>query len=97
MIVVDIRCIEAHIPAMAQVTDFGRRARRLREALTLTQDEVARRAHIGRTHVAKIERGLLEPTVSTIVKLAKALHVKPGQFFEDAPGGGRRRKRRRKP
>jgi transcriptional regulator with XRE-family HTH domain len=82
---------------MAPVTDFGRRVRRLRDALTLTQDEVARRAHIGRTHVAKIERGLLEPTVSTIVRLAKALRVKPGQFFEDAPGVGRGRKKRRKP
>jgi len=80
---------------MPQVTDFGRRVRRLREALTLTQDEVSRRAHIGRTHVAKIERGLLEPTVSTIVKLAKALRVKPGQFFEDEPrqGGGRKGRR----
>jgi len=91
------RSSRSTIPAMPSSTDFGRRVRRLREALTLTQEEVARRAHIGRTHVAKIERGLLEPTVGTIVKLAKALRVKPGQFFEDAPGPGKRRKRRRKP
>jgi len=49
-----------------------------------------------RSHLAKIELGQREPTVSTIVKLARALHVKPGQFFEDAPGSGRRGKRRRK-
>jgi len=79
------------------VTDFGRRVRRFREALTLTQQELSRRAHIGRTHVAKIELGLLEPTVGTIERLAKALHVTPGQLFEDEPGAGRRRKRRRKP
>ena len=79
-------------PAMVA---FAKRLRRLRGAVT--QHELAARARLHRSHVAKIELALREPTVSTIVKLARALHVKPGQFFEDAPGSGRRGKRRRKP
>ena len=76
---------------------LGRRIRRLRRELTLTQPELAARAHIHRTHLAKIELGISDPTASTIIKLAKALHVTPGQLFEDEPGVGRRRKRQRKP
>ncbi len=77
---------------------FGRRVRRVREDRTLTQLELATRARMQRSDVTKIELGLREPTVSTIVKLARALRVKPGRLFEDEPGGGRRHpKRRRKP
>jgi len=76
---------------------FAARVRRYRKALTLTQPELAARARIHRSHLAKIELGQLSPTVDTIEKLAKALHVTPGQLFEDAAGAGRRRKRRRKP
>jgi transcriptional regulator with XRE-family HTH domain len=50
-----------------------------------------------RSHLAKIELGQREPTVSTIVKLARALRVTPGQLFEDDPGPGRSRKSRQKP
>jgi transcriptional regulator with XRE-family HTH domain len=76
----------------------GRRVRRLRKALDLSQPELAARAHMHRTHLAKIELGISDPTASTIVKLARALRVTPGRLFEDAPGAGRRhRKRRRKP
>jgi transcriptional regulator with XRE-family HTH domain len=78
-------------------TAVGRNARRRRRELTLTQPELAARAHMHRTHLAKIELGISDPTASTIVKLARALHVTPGQLFEDAPGPGRRRKKRRKP
>jgi transcriptional regulator with XRE-family HTH domain len=76
---------------------FAARVRRYQKALTLTQPELAARARIHRSHLAKIELGQLSPTVDTIEKLAKALHVTPGQLFEDEPGVGRRRKRQRKP
>jgi transcriptional regulator with XRE-family HTH domain len=76
---------------------FAARVRRYRKALTLTQPELAARARIHRSHLAKIELGQLSPTVETIEKLAKALHVTPGQLFEDEPGVGRRPTKRRTP
>jgi transcriptional regulator with XRE-family HTH domain len=75
---------------------FGRRVRHLREALTLTQLELATRARMQRTDVVKIERGQRDPTVSTITKLARALHVPPAQLFEEAPRASRRPRRTRK-
>ncbi len=74
---------------------FGRRVRRLRGPLT--QLELAARARMPRSALAKIELGLREPTVSTIVKLARALRVAPGQLFEEArPRAARRPRRTRK-
>lgn len=75
---------------------FGRRVRRLREDRTLTQLELAARAGMQRSAVAKIELGLREPTVTTIVRLARALHVTPGQLFEEAPRPRRLRRMRRR-
>jgi len=80
---------------MKPVVAFGRRVRRVREALTLTQLELATRARMQRTDVVKIERGQREPTVTTIVKLARALHVRPGQLFEETPRARRRRRTRK--
>ena len=85
-----------YIQSMAPAA-LGRRVRRLRRELTLTQPELAARAHIHRTHLAKIELGISDPTASTIIKLARALHVTPGQLFEDALGAGRRPTKRRRP
>ena len=75
------------MPRMAPAQAFGRRVRRLRGQLT--QGELAHRAGISPGFLARIERGLQNPTLTTIEKLAKALHVKPARLFEDDPSPGR--------
>ena len=76
---------------------FGRRVRRVREARTWTQLKLAARARMPRSALAKIELGLREPTVTTIIRLARALRVTPGQLFEEArPRAPRRPRRTRK-
>jgi transcriptional regulator with XRE-family HTH domain len=89
--------IVCHPARMSPVADFASRVRRLRKALTLSQQELATRTQLHRSHLAKIELGLLEPTLGTIEKLARALHVTPGQLFGDKPGAARRATKRRKP
>lgn len=54
---------------------FGQVLRRLRKAHGLTQEELAARADIERTFVSFLERGLRQPTLTTILKIAKALDV----------------------
>ncbi len=80
---------------MAPRRGFGHRVKRLRDALTLTQPELARRASLSRGYLARLELGMQSPTLEVIERLARALHVKPGQLFEDEPGGERRPKRER--
>jgi len=60
------------------------RLRSLREAAGLSQQEVAMRADLSMSLVAKLEQGKkADPRASTLLALAGALGVKPGAILED--------------
>ena len=54
---------------------FGKRLRQLREERGWSQEEFADRAGLHRTYVSAVERGVRNPTLSVIERLAKALGV----------------------
>ena len=56
-------------------SEFGKRLRQLREAAELTQEELARKADMSTSAVAKIEQRDVDPSWSTVGKLARALGV----------------------
>lgn len=67
---------------------FGRRVRAYREAIGLTQEELAVKVGYVRGKnpsgtISKIERGCMEITQSKIVDLANALQIEPYQLFTD--------------
>ena len=72
----------------------------LREAAKLSQQEVAARAELSESMVAKMEQGRkADPRASTIIALAKALSVRPGQLIEDLtkpPEGAFKKKKGKK-
>jgi transcriptional regulator with XRE-family HTH domain len=79
----------------------ARNIRRLRVAKGLSQEVLAVDAEIDRTYVSRLERGLENPTVAVLERLAKALSANIDEFFrtpragEPAPRplkGGRRPK-----
>ncbi len=47
----------------------------------MTQTELARRAGITRVLLARLETGY-DPKLSTVLRLAKALRVKPGRLLD---------------
>ena len=51
----------------------ARNIRRLRVARALSQEDLAVDAGIDRTYVSRLERGLENPTVAVLEKLARAL------------------------
>ena len=62
--------------------EFGRVVRGIRVAIGLSQEDLADRARIHRTYIGGIERGERNPTLVMIHRLAEALGVPPGRFFE---------------
>ncbi len=54
-----------------------------REHRRLTATALAERAGLGRPTVSRLEAGAREGTVATIVALARALDVEPGDLFEE--------------
>ena len=67
-------------PALA----FGETVREKRFELGLSQEELANAAQIERSHMGKIERGEHLPNLVLILRLAKALAVKPGFLVDKA-------------
>jgi transcriptional regulator with XRE-family HTH domain len=60
------------------------RVKSLRESAGLSQQELATRADLSLSQVAKLEQGKkADPRASTLLALAAALRVKPGQVLED--------------
>jgi transcriptional regulator with XRE-family HTH domain len=56
--------------------------RRLRLARELSQEALGYRADLHRTEVSLLERGLREPRLATIVRVARALKVPPSELLE---------------
>jgi transcriptional regulator with XRE-family HTH domain len=61
---------------------FGRNLLRARRRASLSQEEVTIRAGLHRTEVSQLERGHRVPRIDTLVKLAGALEVPPGELLE---------------
>ena len=62
---------------------FGVRLRQLRDERGYSQEELAERAGLHRNYVGGVERGERNVALENIVKLAKALSVRPGDLFTD--------------
>ncbi len=61
---------------------FGRRLRDLRISNGLSQEQLANEAEIPLSQVGRIERGEINPTLSTINALATALKIDINGLFE---------------
>lgn len=61
----------------------GGNVRRLRERKRLSQEQLAHDAGINLSTLTKLERGVGNPTLSTIVQIAEQLGVNPGKLFQE--------------
>jgi transcriptional regulator with XRE-family HTH domain len=59
---------------------FGDRLRAARTSTGVSQEQLAALAGVHRTYVGHIERGTVTPTLDTIVRLAEALKIDPGDL-----------------
>jgi transcriptional regulator with XRE-family HTH domain len=59
---------------------FGSNIRRQREAKELTQEKLAERAGLDPTYISGIERGLRNPGIQNVAKIAKALSVSTSEL-----------------
>jgi DNA-binding XRE family transcriptional regulator len=62
---------------------FGKRLRTLRLERGLTQEQLAETADLHPTFISNVERGYSAPTLYTLLHLAEALDVQPGQLVDD--------------
>ena len=66
----------------------GLNLRHYREKLGLSQEEFAFECGLHRTYVSGVERGVRNPTVVVLAKLAKALGVPTEKLIENPTASG---------
>jgi len=69
--------------------DIGGRMRSLRQALKLTQAQVAEMAGIDASFYGQLERGANVPSVRTLLAVADALKAEPADLLPSAKDAGR--------
>lgn len=62
---------------------FGAVLQRYRAVAQISQEELAFRAGVDRTFVSRLERGIRQPTITTLIGLGSALGVSAAQLVED--------------
>jgi transcriptional regulator with XRE-family HTH domain len=67
----------------------GRRVRESRADRGLTLDQLAERSGVSRRMIVNVEAGTSNASISTLLRLATALHVSLADLVADAPGGDR--------
>jgi transcriptional regulator with XRE-family HTH domain len=65
---------------------FGQQLRHERTKQRLTQESLSMAADISTSQVARIEAGKLNTTLSTLLRISKALNIDPGDLFQPFRG-----------
>jgi len=59
----------------------GRRIRSRREFLSLSQEELGFRINADQAYISRLEHGLLNPTLESLVEISEALDVQVQNLF----------------
>ena len=64
------------------IQGFGNRLREVRKEKGFTQEELAYRADVELSQISRIERGIINTSISQIFQIAEALEVPPKVLFD---------------
>ena len=61
---------------------FGKNVKRYRKEAGLTQERLGELTGLDRGYISGVERGVRNPAIANIAKIAKALKVRTSRLFE---------------
>lgn len=65
---------------ISELKEFGQHLRKLRKQKSLSQEQLAELSGLHRTYIGGLERGERNPTLITLIKIAKSLNVQLGEL-----------------
>ncbi len=71
---------------------LGLTVRGLRELKEWSQEKLGFETELHRTYISGIERGVRNPTITIVARLAKALEVPPRRLLENGSQGKNKRR-----
>jgi transcriptional regulator with XRE-family HTH domain len=63
--------------------NFGEYLKKKREEKGFSQSELSELADLDRTYISMLEREIKTPTIKTLVKIGKALQIKPSDMLKE--------------
>ena len=73
---------------MSEENRVGSKIRQLREAQEMTVEDLAEASHCNAELIQQLEDGALVPSLTPLLKIARALGVRLGTFLDDVPQSG---------
>ena len=70
--------------AEAAIRGLGRTVRKERERMKLSQEDFAELCDLHRTYVGQVERGEKNLSFENILKISKAMGLRPSRLFQKA-------------
>lgn len=64
------------------IKEFGNNLRKVRQQQNFTQELLANRADIEISQISRIERGIINTSISQVISIANALGVHPKELFD---------------
>ena len=61
---------------------FGRRVKKTRKDMGLSQEALAHEADSNRTYISDVERGTRNPSIEVVERIARALNVTMGSLLD---------------
>ncbi len=61
---------------------FGQTLRHFRTSLKISQERLSQESGLDRTYISLLERGLRQPSLTTILQIAKALDISSIKLIE---------------
>ena len=65
----------------SEIVAFGAAVRRIRKGKKISMQQLAHQADIELSQIYRIETGKINPKLTTILNIARALDVSPTEFF----------------
>jgi transcriptional regulator with XRE-family HTH domain len=70
-------------PREIEISQFGNLLRNHRRNAGISQEQLAERSGLDRTYISGIERGLRNPTLTALLKIAKGLDISISMLLQD--------------
>ena len=64
------------------ISTFGNNLREIRKKKGYSQEELANRADVELSQISRIERGVINTSLSQIFQISKALNIHPKELFD---------------
>lgn len=67
---------------MNSASAFGQSLRYFRTALKISQERLSQESGLDRSYISLLERGLRQPSLTTILQIAKALNISSVELIQ---------------